>query len=91
MREKEVTSRQNYKLGKANRVAKAIIRHESGVLGIILVALVVSLGAMTGGKFLSPANVRNVLLQSATMGVAAAGQTFVILSAGIDVSVGGAL
>ena len=89
MREKEVTSRQNYKLGKANRVAKAIIRHESGVLGIILVALVVSLGAMTGGKFLSPANVGNVLLQSATVGVAAAGQTFVILSAGIDVSVGG--
>ncbi|MBA7658620.1 Ribose import permease protein RbsC [subsurface metagenome] len=44
---------------------------------------------MSGGRAVSAINARNIMLQSATRGVAAIGQAFVILTAGIDLSVGG--
>ena len=52
-----------------------------------LVFLVV-LGALVNTTFLSPANVVNVLTRSAFIGIVAVGATFVIISGGIDLSVG---
>ena len=68
---------------------KRIFRHESAVLAIVLVALVGGLAVITGGLTLTRANIVNTMLASVIRGLAAIGQTFVILTAGIDVSVGG--
>jgi ribose transport system permease protein len=48
-------------------------------------------GALFGSAFFSSANVQNVLNQLAVPGVLAIGQTFVIISGGIDLSAGSAL
>lgn len=53
---------------------------------IILVVLVV-ISAVVSPVFLSVRNVSNLLKQAASLGVAAVGQTFVILTGGIDLSV----
>ncbi len=52
-----------------------------------LAVLVLALAVTTDG-FLSWVNIANVLSQSAVVGIAAIGATFVILTAGIDLSVG---
>jgi len=57
----------------------------------IVVGLIVLFGilnALTHGDFLAPNNVLNILRQIAVIAVLAAGQTFVIITAGIDLSVG---
>ena len=55
------------------------------VIGFILIVVAGSLASPT---FLSFTNIRNVFLQSAMLGVVAVGMTFVILTGGIDLSVG---
>jgi len=74
---------------KAREVAKRIFGHEDAVLAIILVGIVAGFAGLTRGATLRPANVSNLLLQSSIRGVASVGQLFVILTAGIDLSVGG--
>lgn len=76
-------------LQKAKRITKPLLRHENGVLGLILVGLVALFGVLSKGYSVTISNMVNVCLQSSTRGVAAIGQAFVILTAGIDVSVGG--
>jgi ribose/xylose/arabinose/galactoside ABC-type transport system permease subunit len=56
----------------------------------ILIALVVVL-SISSDRFLSYNNVMNLLRQTSIIGVIAIGMTFVILSAGIDLSVGSML
>jgi len=55
----------------------------------IMLGMCVILGISTGGLFLRPANVVNVLLQSSTRGIVTVGVALVIISGGIDLSVGG--
>ena len=69
--------------------AKRLFRHENGMLLIVLVGLIAVLGGVTKGITVRGANIVNVLLQSSIRGVASMGQTFVVLTSGIDVSVGG--
>jgi len=69
--------------------ARRVLRQENAVLIIVLGALIGGMGGVTKGLTIAPSNMMNVLLQSSIRGVAAVGQAFVILSAGIDVSVGG--
>lgn len=57
---------------------------------LMLVALVVVFSALSP-HFLSQGNITNVLIQSSTNAIIAAGMTFVILSANIDLSVGSVL
>ena len=57
---------------------------------IALVALVIVASALSP-RFLTPVNLMNVLRQVAIVGVLGIGMTFVILTAGIDLSVGAAL
>lgn len=70
---------------KRNRLGAAL-RAAAIVAG--LVVLLGILNAATHGDFLAPGNVRNILRQIAVPTVLAAGQTFVIITAGIDLSVG---
>jgi ribose transport system permease protein len=50
--------------------------------------LIVIVGSIVSPYFLTQRNITNVLLQTAMLGVVAVGMTFVILTAGIDLSVG---
>lgn len=74
--------------------AKAIIKQhvlmrENAMLAIVLLALIGFFAAITGGNSFSGLNARNLLFATAVPGIAAIGQTFVILTGGIDLSVGG--
>ena len=73
----------------AREVAKRFFRHENAVLVVVLVALIAVFAIVTKAGTLGRANITNVLLQSSIRGVASVGQAFVILTAGIDLSVGG--
>jgi len=74
---------------RAKRLIRRIAAHENGVLLIILVALVAVISCVTKGMLLRVENVMNVLLQSSTRGMGAMGELFVILTGGIDLSIGG--
>lgn len=68
----------------AKNVARAALRNGAYIL-LILICLVL---AILDPNFLTPANLINVALQSAIMGVLALGMTFVICTGNIDISVG---
>jgi ribose/xylose/arabinose/galactoside ABC-type transport system permease subunit len=57
----------------------------------IALILLVIVASMLSPRFLSPVNLMNVLRQVAIVGVMGIGMTFVILTAGIDLSVGAIL
>jgi ribose transport system permease protein len=59
----------------------------SGPIFIALVLVCVALSVLTS-DFLTPGNIANVITQSSVVGIAAVGATFVIITAGIDLSVG---
>jgi len=61
-----------------------------GVLGLILIVLFIVLSISTD-KFLSVPNLSNLARQTSIVGIIAVGMTFVIVSAGIDLSVGSVL
>jgi ribose/xylose/arabinose/galactoside ABC-type transport system permease subunit len=56
--------------------------------GLLLVALIVIVNVASHGSFLEPANIVRVLRQITYNCVLGVGQTFVIITAGIDLSVG---
>jgi ribose transport system permease protein len=59
------------------------------VMGPILALVVlVIIGALMNGNFLSTGNITNVLSRSAFIGIIAVGMTFVITAGGLDLSVG---
>ena len=70
-------------------IGQRFLRHENAVIGIVLVVLIAIMAIISNGKTLSRTNVVNTLLQSSMRGVASVGQAFVILTAGIDLSVAG--
>jgi len=55
---------------------------------IVLIISVVVFGILVGGKFLNPFTLTLILQQVAIVGIVGAAQTLVILTAGIDLSVG---
>lgn len=55
---------------------------------LIFIILVVILSIVTGGAFSKFGNIMNVIKQTAVNGILAMGMTFVIISGGIDLSVG---
>ena len=70
-------------------IAGRFFGHENALLFLVLIGLVIAMGVVTGGRTISKANMINILLQSSIRGVASIGMAFVILCAGIDVSIGG--
>lgn len=77
------------KASKPGEIVRPFFRHENVVIAMILVAIVAGLAVITKGATLTRSNISNIWLQSSTRGIAAIGQLFVILTAGIDISVGG--
>ena len=69
----------------AERSARFDIRALGPLLGLIALFIV---GALLNDAFLSPINLFNVLTRSAFIGIIAVGATFVIISGGLDLSVG---
>jgi ribose/xylose/arabinose/galactoside ABC-type transport system permease subunit len=65
--------------------ARRMLR-ESGILGALIILIVV--GALISPHFLRTANLINVIRQIAIAGIIGLGMTFVILTSGIDLSVG---
>ena len=58
-------------------------------VGIVVVAAVLlAIFAKTANAFLTAGNVRNILIQTSVLGVVAVGETMVMLTGGIDLSVG---
>ncbi len=77
-------SSQSHKLDKFKKIVT-----KSG-LWLIFVALIV-VASILSPKFLTYNNIFNVLRQVSILGVLAVGMTFVIISGGIDLSVGGVM
>jgi ribose/xylose/arabinose/galactoside ABC-type transport system permease subunit len=66
-----------------------LLRNDDVLRLIVLVALVIAFGLLTNGVTYSALGMRNILQQSAIVGIAAIGQAFVILTGAIDVSLYG--
>src|SRR3712207_5572808 len=66
----------------------AILQRRGAIVVLILVIIVAS---VRFDSFLTERNLENVALQSAFLGLIAVGATFVIISGGIDLSVGSML
>jgi len=60
-------------------------------LWLIILSIVIIATVLSRGVFISPANILNLLLQNSIVGVMAMGQFLVILTGGIDLSVGSIL
>ena len=68
--------------------AISVLQRQGALVALILVCI---FGASRYGAFTSPANLLNVLRQNSMLGLIALGMTFVILTGGIDLSVGALL
>lgn len=77
--------------GKASfrDIARRVVRYEDATLALVLVGIIIGMGAATGWKSTAIRNIRQVVVATAATGVSAIGQAFVILTAGIDLSVAG--
>src|ERR687893_3160984 len=58
---------------------------------IVVLLLVVAIASLQFDSFLTARNLENIVLQASFLGLIAVGQTFVIISGGIDLSVGSML
>ncbi|MFC2024644.1 ABC transporter permease [Chloroflexota bacterium] len=74
---------------KVRTAAKHLIGHESSVLTLVLIGLIIGFVTITKGKTFTINNITNVLIQSSVRGVVSVGEAFVVLSGNIDISVGG--
>ena len=70
------------------KVQHALHQNPALVPLIVLMASILVFGAILGGKFFSPFALTLILQQVAIVGIVGAAQTLVILTAGIDLSVG---
>ena len=70
-------------------IAQRVFRHEDATLAFVLVGIILGIGAATGWKSTAIRNIKQVIAVTSATGVSAIGQAFVILTAGIDLSVAG--
>jgi D-xylose transport system permease protein len=57
-------------------------------MAVALVAIILAFGVITGGRFLTPVNLINLVVQSVSVAIIATGMTLIIVSRNIDLSVG---
>jgi ribose transport system permease protein len=75
--------------GRVNPPLARLLRTENVFLVLVLVGLVVGFTLATpAGTFLSVDNFKNIMLDTAEIFILAAGSTFIIIAAGIDLSIG---
>jgi len=84
MRSANEASRQNASL--LHRLTRVIDVQQLGII-FVLIALVIIMGVISP-VFLSARNIRNILQQVSTIGILAMGSTVLMISGGIDLSVG---
>ncbi len=72
-----------------DRVARLFLGKGDVTRLLILVALVGMFALETDGLTIGPANLSNILVQSAIRGIASCGQALIMMTAGIDLSVSG--
>lgn len=72
---------------RQDRLFGALQKH--GALVVLIITLIMATASFD--RFLTFANIQNMLLQSSFLGLIAVGMTFVIMSGGIDLSVGSLL
>ena len=75
----------NVQTSPARAAPRFDVRALGPLLGLIVLFVV---GALLNDAFLSPTNLFNVLTRSAFIGIIAVGATFVIISGGLDLSLG---
>jgi ribose transport system permease protein len=68
-----------------------LVAGSSTWIGLILLGLIVVFSVLDYSSFVSTANARNIATDAAVLLVLATGMTYVIITAGIDLSVGGVL
>jgi ribose transport system permease protein len=73
--------------GARERIASVVQRHGA----VVALLIVCAFAALRYDAFLTSENLLNVLRQNSMLGIVALGMTFVILTAGIDLSVGSLL
>lgn len=71
--------------GSRRRSTRDVLR-DNGIV-LLFGAFVLLASAVSGGRFLNPSNVVNIVFQSSVIGVLALGETLVMLTGGIDLSV----
>ncbi|MDQ2818155.1 MAG: ABC transporter permease [Candidatus Eremiobacteraeota bacterium] len=76
------------KAAQESAAKRRVALARGGGLTVGLLGLLIVLNVATHGNFLAPGNVINILRQIAVNAILAVGQTFVIITAGIDLSVG---
>jgi ribose transport system permease protein len=77
--------------GDATRLRDRLMSHPSSWILLILLAIVVAFSLLRPEQFASVTNLRNVAIDASVLLVLATGATFVIITAGIDLSVGSVL
>ena len=65
-----------------------IKEHWTTIVVYLILILMVLVSSLMSDVFLQPRNINNILRQAVCLGLVSIGQTFVILTAGIDLSVG---
>ncbi len=76
-------------LDNARGVWARLSKHETAILLLVLFVIIAALAIITKGATVTRSNISNIWLQSSIKGIASIGQLFAILTAGIDLSVGG--
>lgn len=71
-----------------SRFSLAALTRNGAAVWIVVAVVVLGLTVVDGSRFWAPANVANVLTATVVLGLAALGQHLVVLSGGIDLSVG---
>jgi ribose transport system permease protein len=71
-----------------DRFALGNLARNGAAVWIVVAVAVIGLSVADGARFWAPANVANVLTATVVLGLAALGQHLVVLSGGIDLSVG---
>jgi putative xylitol transport system permease protein len=74
---------------RLHQSGRRLLRHENAVVGLVLVIITAVVAVASRGATVTRANFDSICIQSSTRGIAAVGQLFVILTAGIDLSIGG--
>lgn len=79
----------NIKVGKRNRlpIVRGLLQSDTAPIFLVFIVFIVIVGIIQP-RFLTPLNIRNILIQVSITGILALGMTIVMLSGGIDLSVG---
>ncbi|MGN6250291.1 MAG: ABC transporter permease [Marmoricola sp.] len=84
----ELTADQLFDEQRPARRIHGLLHHYPALSPLLVLVLACVAFGLANGRFLQPANLSIVLQQAAVVGALAVGQTLIILTAGIDLSVG---